>query len=109
MTDYAWRRWILLPWISLPLLLITYLAWWNKLPPVLAVHFGTSGTPNSFMSREASLAFDVVILLILLVACSRRLLLQRRFPSIRSLALFYVVIAAVTTIFWLLLRYNLQA
>lgn len=108
MTDSAWRKWILLPWISLPLLVVTYLAWWNRLPPQLAVHFGVNGTPNTFMSRGASLGFDLLILLILLGGCSRRLWLQSRYPSVRSLAFFYVVIAGVTIIFWLLLRYNLQ-
>lgn len=109
MTDGTWRKWILLPWISLPLLVITYLTWWNRLPPQLAVHFGLNGTPNTYMSREVSLGFDAFILLVLLSAGSRRLWRQRRYPSVRSLVFFYVVIAVVSIIFWLLLRYNLQS
>lgn len=108
MTASAWRKWIFLPWISLPVLVMTYLIWWNRLPPLLAVHFSGGGTPNTFMTRWASLGFDVLILLILLGGCSRRLWLQARYPSVRSLAFFYVVIAVVTIIFCSLLRYNLQ-
>lgn len=109
MTDGTWRKWILLPWISLPLLVITYLTWWNRLPPQLAVHFGPDWTPNTYMSREVSLGFDAFILLFLLSAGSGRLWRQRRYPSVRSLVFFYVVIAVVSIISWLLLRYNLQS
>jgi hypothetical protein len=109
MTDGTWRKWILLPWISLPLLVIAYLTWWNSLPPQLAVHFGPDWTPNTHMSREVSLGFDVFTLLVLLSAGSRRLWRERRYPSVGLLVFFYVVIAVVNIIFWLLLRYNLQS
>lgn len=101
-------RWLmLLPWLSLPVLLSAYVTLWDRVPPTLAVHFDAGGTPNGWMSRRASVAFDAAILLLILVAYTLKL--KGRGPAAATqLVLFNVVILFVTCVFLGILKYNVS-
>lgn len=110
MTTKSWRYLVLLPWLSLPLLLGSYLLLWDKLPPRLAVHFNLfTGNADTRMTRSESLIFDALVLLLLLSCFSWRLL-RTPFhdPPTRILISFYFVIAVLLVIFWMILGYNLR-
>jgi hypothetical protein len=106
MSERTARVLMLLPWLSLPLVAVVYLLWWDSVPERLAVHFDWEGTPNGWMTRGQSLAFDVVILLFVLVTSSFKL--YRRGPSQApgQLALFNVVILFLTAVCLGILKYN---
>jgi uncharacterized membrane protein len=102
------RNLILIPWLSLPIMLASYLSLWSRLPSEIAVHFTSSGKPVTFMSREQSLLFDLITLLIVLSICSWKLWGRDRHPE-RSLVRYYFAIVAMTIIFLGILLFNLTA
>jgi multisubunit Na+/H+ antiporter MnhB subunit len=110
MADKLWRPLVLLPWLSLPLFVGTYLADWNKLPEQLVIHFDWRGTPDGSMGRGLFLALAVGVLLLLLISFSNSLLPKyqdRR--SLWSLVSFYLLVTAITYIFLQLLDYNIYS
>jgi nitric oxide reductase large subunit len=96
----------LLPWLSPPLVAAVYLALWDRIPERLAVHFGTDGTPNGWMTRGESLAIDLALLLFILVTSTFRI--SRKAPAERGAgrALLLAAVAFVTLVFLGLLKYN---
>ena len=101
------RNLILIPWLSLPIMLASYLLLWNRMPSEIAVHFTSSGKPVTLMSRGQSLLFDLVTLLIVLSICSWKLWQSNNHPE-RILG-YYFAIVAMTIIFLGILLYNLAA
>ena len=101
------RLWLLLPWLSLPLVAAVYLLLWDRIPDRLAVQFDSAGNVNSWMTRGQSLAFDLAILLFILVTAS--LEMRRQSPTERKthLALLYLAVLFVTLVFFGLLKYNI--
>jgi uncharacterized membrane protein len=77
MTTKNWRALTYLPWLSLPLVLISNLILWNRLPANLAVHFDLSGAPNGWISKGRSLEFSLAALLLLLSFSTMRLIYKR--------------------------------
>src|SRR5262245_16035795 len=77
MTTKKQRALTYLPWLSLPLVLISNLVLWNRLPAKLAVHFDLSGAPNGWMSKGRSLEFSLVALMLLLSYSTMRLIYKR--------------------------------
>lgn len=55
-----------LPWLAVPLMGLRYWMVWDRLPQRMATHFGASGQPNGWMTREVSLEFGLGIMLFLL-------------------------------------------
>jgi uncharacterized membrane protein len=102
------RNLILIPWLSLPLMLASYVLLWNRMPSEIAVHFTSSGKPDTLMSREQSLLFDLITLLIVLSICSWKLWGRDRHPE-RSLVGYYFAIVAMIIIFLGILLFNLAA
>jgi len=51
-----------LMWLALPLIALRHWQVWNRLPASMAVHFNAANQPNGWMSREASLRFDMLLL-----------------------------------------------
>jgi uncharacterized membrane protein len=102
------RNLILFPWLSLPIMLASYLLLWNSMPSELAVHFTSSGKPVALMSRGQSLLFDLITLLIVLSICSWKLWQRHNHPQ-RILVGYYFAIVAMTIIFLGILLYNLAA
>jgi uncharacterized membrane protein len=77
MTTKNWRALTYLPWISLPLVLISNLILWNRLPANLVVHFDLSGAPNGWISKGRSLAFSLAALLVFLSVSTIKLIYKR--------------------------------
>ena len=97
---------ILIPWLSVPIVLASYLLLWNRIPSQIAVHFTASGDPVTLMSRTQSLLFDLITLLLLLTIGSR-ILLKRNLNLERILVRYYFGIVAMTIIFLVVLLYNI--
>jgi len=100
------RNLVLVPWLSLPIILASYLLLWSRIPSEIAVHFTPSGNPVTFMSRGQSLLFDLITSLIVLSICSRKLWKHNINPE-RILVRYYFAIAAMTIIFLGILLYNI--
>ena len=106
MEDKRLHNLILIPWLSVPIVLASYLLLWNRIPSQIAVHFTASGDPVSLMSRTQSLLFDLITLLLVLTIGSR-ILLKRTFNLERILMRYYLGIVAMTMIFLAVLLYNI--
>lgn len=101
------RNLILIPWLSLPIVLASYLLFWRRMPSEIAVHFTSLGRPDTLMSRGQSLLFDLVSLLIVLSICSWKL--WQRDNHLQRVLGYYFAIVAMTIIFLGILVYNLAA
>lgn len=97
---------ILIPWLSVPIILASYLLLWNRIPSEISVHFTASGDPVTLMSRTHSLLFDLIALLLVLTIGSR-ILWKRNINLERILVRYYFGIVAMTIIFLAVLLYNL--
>lgn len=97
----------LLPWLWPPLLAAVYLWLWERIPERLAVHFGLDGTPNGWMTRGQSLAFDLAVLLFILVTSTFRSRRQTTREHGAGLVLLNAVVALVTLLLLGLLKYNI--
>lgn len=106
MESHRLRNLILIPWLSLPIILVSYLLLWSRIPSEMAVHFSLSGRPDTLMSRSQSLLFDLITLLLILTVGSS-LLMKRNTNHARVLVGFYFAISAVTIIYLALLLYNI--
>ncbi len=103
----SFRNLILIPWLSLPVVLASYLLLWSRLPAQMAVHFRSSGDPVTLMSREQSLLFDLIILLLVLSICSWQLWRRKDNKFQRGLVRFYFAIVAITIISLGILLFNI--
>ena len=97
MEDKRLRNLILIPWSSVPIIMASYLFFWNRMPSEIAVHFSLSGNPVTLMSRTQSLLFDLITLLLLLTIGSW-ILLKRNINPERILVRYYFAIVAMTII-----------
>ena len=97
---------VLVPWLSLPIVLASYLLLWSRIPSEIAVHFTSSGNPVTLMSRERALLFDLIILLIVLSLGSWKLWKHDNSPE-RILVRYYFAIGALSIIFLGILFYNI--
>ena len=95
------------PWLSLPVVLVSYLALWERLPAAIAIHFTFSGRPVTFISRPGFLLFTVITLLIVLLVCTWRLSRQASDNPARGLVRYYFTIIAMVLIYFGILLYNL--
>jgi hypothetical protein len=91
---------IALMWLALPLTALRYWRVWDQLPARMATHFDAAGSPNGWMTREASLIFALVLTTILLIVFSVILYLaqlrstQGQFPW-ALLAFFGLIVAVI--------------
>ncbi len=104
MSVNRFRNLILIPWLSLPIILASYLLFWNRMPSELAVQFTSSGKPVTLMSRGQSLLFDLIISLIVLSICSWKLWSRDQNPQ--AILGYYFAIAAMTIISLGIVIYN---
>ena len=63
-----------LMWLALPLTALRFWLVWDQLPLRMATHFGASGQPNGWMTREVSLEFALGITAFLLLVFTAVLL-----------------------------------
>ena len=106
MSVNRFRNLILIPWLSLPIMLASYLLLWNRMPSEIVVHFTSSGNAVTLMSRRQSLLFDLVTLLIVLSICSWKLWRRGRQPE-RNLLGYYFGIVVMMIIFLGIMFYNI--
>jgi hypothetical protein len=102
-----WRRLILFPWVSLPLVAGIYVALWDRLPERLTVQVSTSGEPTNTMSRGVLLAFETALLAFVLANYSFRLWGRRREDSKKLIITYYIAVVIVTAVFLWILKHNL--
>jgi len=100
------RSLALVPWLSLPIILATYLLLWVRLPPEIGVHFTFSGIPVTSVSRERALLFNLTTLLLVLSVCSWRIW-NGNVNIKRILLRYYFAIVTLTIIFLGILLYNI--
>ena len=96
-------------WLAMPLTALQYWSVWDQLPARMATHFGVSGQPNGWMTRETSLIFAMVVTTLVLVALTWALTRVRQ-PDVLAwslLAMLYVVMGALFSINVAMLNYNL--
>jgi hypothetical protein len=97
-------------WLAVPLTALQYWPVWDQLPTRMATHFGASGQPNGWMTRDTALIFSVVVIVILLVAFTWALTRVRK-PDLLAwslLAMLYVVIGVLFSVNAAVLNYNLH-
>jgi len=97
-------------WLTLPLAAFQYWRVWDQLPARVASHFGATGQPNGWMSRETSVIFFLVLLAFLLTTFTWALTRVRQ-PDVLAwslLAMFYVVMGVLISINSAVLSYNLH-
>ena len=97
-------------WLALPLTALQYWSVWDQLPARMATHFGASGQPNGWMTRDTSLIFAMVVTTLVLVALTWALTRVRK-PDVLAwslLAMLYVVMGALFSVNVAVLNYNLH-
>src|ERR1044072_3099043 len=100
------RRLALIPWLSVPTVLASYVLLWHRLPPEIAVQFTYSGSTVSSFTREQSLWFSLISLLFVLSICTWRIW-RRSDNSRRIFVRYYFAIATMTIIFLGILFHNI--
>lgn len=95
------------PCLSLPLVVVAYLVSWNRLPDTVAVHFDGGGNPDGWMSKVQLLVFEIGLLLFVLLRYTWRLLRDDEAQlSTWAMLSYYVGVAVVTTVCFVILLYN---
>jgi Protein of unknown function (DUF1648) len=110
----GWRRYLriftALMWLALPIMAAMYAMSWSELPARLATHFDLANRPNGWMSREASLAF--LLVMVIFVAALATLILsrvQKPDPAAWSLlVLFYVILGTLLWAGEAIIAYNVH-
>ena len=98
---------ILLPWLALPLLVGCYAALWSRLPAELAVKFDWTGEKGDTLGRTQTLLLNCAILLFVLGQYTLKLWRADGRGQRAVLVTYYVAIIFITTVFLLILRFNL--
>lgn len=110
MESKSYRTITALLWLALPVIGLQYWIVWDQLPVRMASHFGATGQPNGWMTRETSVIFSLV-LLVFLLAIFTFVLTRIRKPDALAwslLAMFYVVIGVLVSVTSSVLDYNIH-
>ena len=110
-TLFRTMTWLM--WLALPLTALRFWLVWDQLPVRMATHFGASGQPNGWMTREVSLEFALGITAFLLLVFTAVLLVvhKQQVPEKFSWALlvfFYLVLGFMYAVNMSVLGYNLR-
>ena len=97
---------ILIPWLSLPLVLISQLALWDRMPREIAVHFTLSGRPVTLLSRVGFLLFSITTLLVVLAVCTWKLRKADERSSSGILLRYYFTVIFMVLIYFGVSVYN---
>lgn len=100
-------------WLALPLTALRFWQFWDSLPPVMATHFGASGRPNGWMSREQFLWFSVMFIAFVVALASVLIFFSQRkgrvdFSSWTVLLFFVAMIGFVGFALDSTVRYNVS-
>jgi hypothetical protein len=109
MDGKSYRTMTALLWLALPLTGWQFWTVWNQLPARMASHFGASGQPNGWMSRETLAIFFLVLLTFLLTTFTWALTRARKPDALAwsLLAMFYVVVGVLLSVNSAVLKFNL--
>jgi hypothetical protein len=110
MDSKPYRTITALLWLALPVIGLQYGMAWDQLPARMASHFGATGQPNGWMTRETSVIFSLV-LVVFLLATFTFVLTRIRKPDALAwslLAMFYVVMGVLVSVTASVLDYNLH-
>jgi hypothetical protein len=102
------RRLVLLPWASIPLLLLTYLLTWSRLPDRLVTQVDWLGNPTGSMTRGQSLIFELATLAIVLSSFTMKLRVEGTNRLKKRLVTYYIAVGLILVIFEGMMLYNLN-
>jgi hypothetical protein len=97
---------VLIPWLSLPAVLISQVALWERMPSEIAVQFTTSGQAVTLMSRAGFLLFSIITLLVVLVLCTWKLRKADDRSYSGVLLRYYFTVIVMVLIYFGVLIYN---
>ena len=97
---------VLIPWLSLPAVLVSHLALWGSMPPRIAVHFTAAGRPVTLLSRAEFLLFSVAALFVVLTICTWRLREAGDSGRAGALLRHYFTVVVMVLIHFGVLAYN---
>jgi hypothetical protein len=109
MDSKLYRTMTALLWLALPLTVFQFWTVWNQLPARMASHFGVTGQPNGWMSRESLVIFSLGLLTFLLATFTWALTRVRKPDPLAwsLLTMFYVVFGVLLRVNSSVLNYNL--
>lgn len=113
MNRARFSRWTWFMWLALPLLALRHWQVWDRLPASMAVHFNAANQPNGWMSRGASLRFDMLLLVFLLTIFTVIAYLLHRNSAVTAsswavLLFFYGILGVICYVEESILEFNLQ-
>ncbi len=110
MDSKSYRTITALLWLALPVIGLQYWMVWDQLPVRIASHFGPTGQPNGWMTRETSVIFSLVLVAFLLATFTWALTRIRKPDALAwsLLAMFYVVIGVLVSVTSSVLDYNIH-
>jgi hypothetical protein len=110
MDSKAYRTITALLWLALPVIGFQYWMSWDQLPVRIASHFGPTGQPNGWMTRETSVIFSLVLVASLLATFTWALTRIRKPDALAwsLLAMFYVVVGVLVSVTSSVLDYNIH-
>jgi hypothetical protein len=110
MDSKAYRTITALLWLALPVIGLQYWMVWDQLPVRIASHFGPTGQPNGWMTRETSVIFSLVLVASLLATFTWALTRIRKPDPLAwsLLAMFYVVMGVLVSVTSSVLDYNIH-
>jgi hypothetical protein len=110
MDSKAYRTITALLWLALPVIGLQYWMSWDQLPVRIASHFGPTGQPNGWMTRETSVIFSLVLVASLLATFTWALTRIRKPDALAwsLLAMFYVVVGVLVSVTSSVLDYNIH-
>lgn len=110
MDSKSYRTITALLWLALPVIDLQYWMVWDQLPVRIASHFGPTGQPNGWMTRETSVIFSLVLVAFLLATFTWALTRIRKPDALAwsLLAMFYVVFGVLVSVTSSVLDYNIH-
>src|SRR6266699_100373 len=110
MTRRWWQGLIALLWAILPAVRLQYSEAWGRLPARMTTHFGFSGQPNGWMSREGAMWVMLLRVLFMLITATIVLLRVRKpdGTAYALLGMFYVLMIVIYRISGGLIAYNVS-
>ena len=109
-TRFQMLTWLM--WLAVPLMALRHWQVWDRLPASLAVHFNAANQPNGWMSKSASLRFDLALLASLLTIVTLVLYFWHRKVAVTAsswvvLLFFYGFIGVICYVEESVLKFNL--
>ncbi len=110
MNRTAWKTLIAMLWLALPIIALSYLMAWDRLPAQVATHFDAAGHANGWMTPEKSVIFALVSVTIMLTVFTVVLTLVRQGETFSwaMLGFSYVLVGVLVYANESIITYNLN-